>query len=612
MRSTVGQVLVNDALPEDLRDHKRTLDKKGLKELLQLVHDNYPKQYRDIVQRLSEIGAMSVYRSGHSLSIASLKSPTDKKAIINRLKKDIAGVLRNRAWDEERKREEIVKVTEPYKDELMTAVQKDTGNPFSIQVSSGSRGNPGGLNSLRGADLLYQDAKDRVIPVPVINSYSEGLDPAEYWAGSYGARKGMIDVKMATAKAGFFAKQVAQAAHRLVVTEKDCETENGIPVGADDVDSIGALLAREIDGFDRDDIIDAKMLKKLGRKSVIVRSPLTCQARNGLCAKCAGIRERGKLPDIGDHVGISAVQALSERLSQGQLSSKHTGGVVGAAGAVSGFELINQLIKIPKMFKGGAAISELDGRVNLVEEAPQGGKYITVGDQKHYVMPELNPTVAIGDTVEAGDVLSEGIPNPAKIVHHKGIGEGRLYFTNQFVKAFRDSGQFANRRNAEFLARGLINHVRVMDEDAGDDVVPNDLIEYDSLARRYSPRMGAKFVAPNMAKGKFLERPVLHYSVGTRITPTVAKQMKIHNIPKIHVHDDEPSFIPEMHRAMETLTTAEDWQTRLGGFHLAKGLRSAVERGAVSTTEDVSFFPRIAAGKPLFGHEEAVKVSPVL
>lgn len=1003
MRMTVGQLMINELLPEDLRDYRRVLDKQGIKALLQEVYDRYPQHYREIVHNLSELGSESVYRSGHSVSISALRDPPGKTRIIARMKSAVAKALRqNVLSDDDARRAAVAEAVQPFLDELKKLVHKDgmdRGNPFSLQVASGSRGNVGGLNSLRGADMLYTDYRDKVIPVPVTHSYSEGLSPAEYWAGAYGARKGLIDTKLATARAGFFGKQVSQAAHTLVVTEYDCGTENGIPVEIGDTDSIGALLSSGAGGFDRNEALTARNLKRIrqqGVDTIMVRSPITCQARRGVCARCSGIRDRGKLPDIGDHVGVSAAQSISERLSQGQLclgkgtlvrmadwsvcaiedirvgdmvlgadatgrtfpvrvvkihrngrrrcfkttfkiglsrsctsvvstrdhkllcvinkwscsgqalngilqvkeigyktkdfsaikptgfdagstmvhepyalaiglmlgdgyckrcegamlfscsddllisdlnpilaglnlrirrrkghplecfigmiqddlytlrgtdgrmakgyrnplkvkldqfgilgcgapdkvlpatvydwsnesvaailtglfvtdgsvyvnkdqksrfkpyinfvstskrmvdqvqdllawrfgiyatrgmtnsgrkrtlysllvathdsierfhtrvpllgikrrklqqamdswiidkpmkcfrmkrksiesvgtvetfdlevahrdhlfvlanglivsnSSKHSSGVVGAGTSVSGFDLINQLIQVPKVFKGGAAVSEIDGRVDEIKDAPQGGKFITVSGTTHYVPPELEPLVKPGQKVEAGDVLSEGIPNPAKIVYHKGIGAGRLYFTNQFRKAFLDSGLPANRRNVEFLARGLINHVRVTDEDAGDDLVPDDLTEYDSLARRYQPRMGFKELATGMAAGKYLERPTLHYSIGTRITPSVIKTLTQHGIRKITVHNDEPSFQPEMRRAMENLTLTPDWQTRLGGFYLSKGLLGAVQRGATSTPEGVSFIPRIAMGRPLYGREKSVKVSPVI
>ena len=1002
MRVTVGQILINEALPPELRDYNRVLDKKGLKELLREVYERAPEHYRETVKALTTVGADVAYNEAHSVSVASLRPPKEKFEIVKRMKEaaDVA-YKKNVIGGEEEAQQAMVAAMRPFIDELKTAVfdkAVEEGNPLALQISSGARGNKGGLNSLIGADVLYTDGQDRPIPLPVMNSYSEGLSPAEYWAGAYGARKGTVDTKLATAKAGFFGKQISQAAHRLVVTSSDCETELGVPVETSDKDNIGALMARGESGVERNEALTTRDLTKMkngGVKEILVRSPMTCEAKQGVCAKCAGIRDRGRLPSVGDHIGINAAQALSERLSQGQLclvehtmvrmadwsvkaietvvvgdmvlgcdaggntfparvvnvysngykqcqrttfkvglsrdtvvldstadhkilcnvkkwscsgqtlndslqifpvgkkakdfnavfaerfveplglvdepyalaiglmlgdgcctrkaasllfscaddsllndiqpllaplnlrvrrrhghpfdciigvivdpmsvhrrtdgtmqpgwrnplklrleayeilgkyahekclpatvdqwtnraianlicglvvtdgsivlskqakgkpyinfastskimrdgvrrllawrfgiystasthsgagrkrplycldvatrasiekfysaipllgvkrlrlsqamqtwkpekpekffrlkrqsqvaigerltydievdhkdhlfvlanglivsnSSKHSGGVIGAAQSVTGFDLINQLVQVPTAFKGGAAIADLDGHVTSVTEAPQGGTYIDIGRVKHWVPPGLESKVKVGSVVEAGDVLSEGIPNPARIVAHKGIGEGRRYFTQQFAQAFRDSGMQANRRNVELVARGLINHVRVIDEDASDVTVPNDLVDYDSLVKKYQPRMGTTPSRPNMALGRYLEKPVMHYSIGTRITPSVVKRMQQHKVDSVLTHGDEPSFQPEMHRAMEVLTVAPDWQERLGGFYLGRGFQQAVHKGMPSTTESTSYIPRVAQGKPLFGAEEAVRISPVI
>ena len=619
MRVTVGQILINEALPPELRDYNRVLDKKGLKGLLRQVYEHAPEHYRETVKKLTDIGADVALNEAHSISVASLQPSKEKHSIVKKMKAAAQmAYARNVIGGEEEAQQAMVAAMKPFVEELKTAVfakAVEEGNPLALQISSGARGNPGSLNSLIGADVLYVDGKDRPIPLPVTNSYSEGLSPAEYWAGSYGARKGTVDTKQSTAKAGFFGKQISQAAHRLVVTSPDCKTELGVPVETSDKDSIGALMAQGQGNIERNEALTTRGLTKLknsGVKEILVRSPLTCQATQGVCSKCSGIRDRGRLPDVGDHIGLNAAQALSERISQGSLSSKHTGGVIGGAQAVTGFDLVNQLIQVPAAFKGGAAIANLDGHVSDITEAPQGGTYINIGQEKHWVPPDLKLKVKVGSVVEAGDVLSEGIPSPAQIVAHKGIGEGRRYFTQQFANAFRDGGMQVNRRNVELVARGLINHVRIIDEDASSVTVPDDLVDYDSLVSKYEPRMGTKPSKPNLALGKYLEKPALHYSIGTRITPSVVKRLQQHKIDSVLTHVDEPSFQPEMRRAMEAMTASPDWQERMGGFYLGRGFQQAVHKGLGSTTESTSYIPRVAQGKPLFGAEEAVRISPVI
>jgi len=293
-------------------------------------------------------------------------------------------------------------------------------------------------------------------------------------------------------------------------------------------------------------------------------------------------------------IGIAAAQALSEKLTQGQLSSKHSGGVKGEAHAVTGFQHVNQLVQVPKTFKGGAAHAQLDGKVTAIEEAPAGGHYVMINGNRHYVLPGFDLKVNRGDYVEAGDVISDGIPNPSESVEHKGIGEGRRYFMNTFADAYRAGGMYANRRNIELLARGLIDHVEMLDED--NSHIPGDIIPYQQLEAEWEPRDGSVRKRPEEAVGMYLEQPVLHYTIGTRVTPSMLPLLSEFGVTDLHVHTDEPPFKPHMVRAMASIGHDPDWMTRFLGSNQKKSLLSATHRGATSTTQGTSFVPALAAG----------------
>jgi len=395
-------------------------------------------------------------------------------------------------------------------------------------------------------------------------------------------------------------KQLNQVAHRLIVTGKDYATQPkyliGLPVDIDDPDNEGALLAHDVGGYKRNTILTPKVIADIrskGIKRLLVRSPIVGGPEDGgVYAADLGVREKGTLPPIGDYVGIAAAQALSEPLSQAQLSSRHSGGVAGAAKGVSGFKLINQLVQVPKHFKGGAAHSQEDGKVQDVRPAPQGGHYVIINGKQHYVGTGYAVKVKPGDFVEAGDVLSEGIPNPAEIVKHKGIGEGRRYFTEVFRKACQDSGITAHRRNVEILARGLIDHVR-LNEEMG-HYVPDDTVPYSRLEHFYQPREGYEILEPNRAKDMYLERPVLHYSIGTKVRPSVIKNLQEFGVQNVVVHKEAPPFQSEMIRGMENLAHDPDWMTRFLGSYLKKNLLAGVHRGDVSDEAGTSYVPALA------------------
>jgi DNA-directed RNA polymerase subunit beta' len=602
VRTTIGQLLVNEVLPPDLRDYHRTIDKKSIRLLLREVAASYPEQYNEIASKLMNLGAevSTTYGNEASVSLNSLKIGEQSQRLREHLKRHVDQILAREDIGDDEKNDRIIKYIgdhmKPLRD-LNFQEQLARRNAFAMQVHSGARGNPAQFAATNVGDMLVIDHRDNVIPVPILNSYSEGLDPVEYWAGSYGARKGMVDLKFATPKGGFLGKQLALAAHRLKVSEDDCGTTNGIPVDGRDPDNEGALLARPVGDYDKDTVLDSKTLKRVRRhKMVIIRSPMTCQAKGGICAKCAGVRERGRLPEVGDNIGIAAAQAISEPVSQSAMSSKHSGGIAGAGPTAGGFDAINQLTQVPKTFKGGAAISKVDGVVQAIEPAPQGGVFITIGRQRHYAAPDFAPIVKKGDTVEAGDVLSEGLPNPSEIVRLKGIGAGRWHFMNIFRDTLRNSKISANRRNIELLARGLINHARITDEDGPQDTLPDDVVEFDNITRGYKPRFGFKSLAPRRAVGQYLEEPILHYSIGTRITPRIAAELKNLGFNALKVHRDMPSFEPEMVRAMDTLAHNEDWMVQLGGFHLKRNLLESVHRARGTREQADSYIPSMARG----------------
>lgn len=604
LNTTTGQVLINAVLPEHLRDYSRVLDKKGIDALTeQLADEKNPELYRKVMHALYSVGHMSAQSGGASFSLYDLRTPVGTKVALDKLKDQVTAVTESDTLTPDQREAAVVKLVGGQASKIEQQLYDEalkSGNAFAQQVHSGSRGKKGDLRSLLVGDLLVSDHKDRIIPMPITNSYSQGVDPAQFWAGAYGARRGTIATKFQTSQAGFLAKQLSQAAHTQVVTSEDCETSRGIPVPADDPDNIGTVLSATAGGLPAGTVLGPREIRKLKGKTISVRSPLTCEANDGVCGRCAGIREKGGFPEVGDNIGITAAQSLSERLSQTQLSKKHSAGradYAEEAQGVQGFDLINQMVQVPKAFREAATIARTDGTVKSVSEAPQGGQFVVVGDEQHYIPPKFKVFVKPGDRVDAGDVISEGLPNPMELVKYRGIGAGRLEFTNLFRDAFRKQGMPANRRNIELVARGLINHVRVTDLDGPNNTLPDDIVEYTSIERNYRPRYGHRKGMPKISVGNYLERPVNQYSIGTRVTKRVAKDLENAGIREVSYHKDPPPFVPQMVRAMETLTMSPDFQQRMAGSYLQKGLLESVHRGRSSQISGPSYIPGLMRGK---------------
>jgi hypothetical protein len=626
--TTVGQLVVNEVLPPELRNYDRVIDKNELTKMMRFLAVKYPDKYVEITKKLGDISKEAgTEAGGTTFGLAHLQKAKASQKYFEEIRNQLKNVLNDPNIDNKTRQKLITDTLKNYADKLEKSVFEESlqeENPLALQVATGARGKAANLASLRASDLMYSDSEDKPIPIPIFRSYAEGLSPIEYWAGTYGARKGVVATKLATQDAGFLSKQLNQIMHRLVVTDIDEPSDNnqntnsrpirGYPVDTDDPDNIGACLAVPIGPYKRNTVITPKVvstLKNLGIKRILVRSPIvSSNPDDGLYAYDVGVRERLGLPGRGELVGLTAAQAISEPISQGQLNVKHSGGIAGKEKTFSGFQYINQLIQGARSFHQSATHSDVDGVVTKIEPAPAGGHYVYVNQQRFYVKPDQKVTVKEGDEIEAGDVLSDGLPNPSIIVQHKGIGEGRKYFIDVFRKTAEASSVKANRRNIELLARGLINFVE-LDEEIG-DYVPGDIVKYSEIESNYEPRPDAKKVDLKSAKNKFLETPVLHYTIGTQLKPSVIKTLQEFGINEVYVHDKPPPFKPTFVRGMTALQNDPDWMTRMYGSGLKSGLLEAVYRGRSSDETSTSFVPGLARAKDFGSIGKIKKPEPTI
>ena len=603
MKTTIGQIIVNDALPQDLRDPGRELTSNNADELLGEVARKYPGKYRSISHELMQHGREASFREGATLGLTDMVTPIERKELFDHVRTQERKIRASTHMTAAEKQTALASVYNQVQkfmiDNTMTAATaKD--NPFALQVISKARGNPQQLTALMTTPGTYTDADDNLIPVFIRRSYAEGLKPHEYWASTYGARKSVISTKFATAKAGYLGKQFNQATMRVVVTGDDCATNNGLPVPVDDKDNIGAVLARKAGKYAAGTVVSKEVMddiKNSGMDKLLVRSPLTCALGQGVCKYCVGHREDGKFPRLGANVGIDASSALAERIAQSGLNKKHSGGMsAGGKKVYSGFDMIENMFQAPEAYPDAATIASEDGRIKSIAAAPQGGWNVTVNDVPHYVIPDVNLRVKEGDSVEAGDQLSDGIANPKEIVRHKGLGEGRRYFTERAVQAFRDTGYPLHRRNMELLVRGTLDSAKIEDPNGLGDFLPGDVTSYSKLASTYKPRKDAQMAEPLQSMGKYLEQPVMHYTIGTRITKRVAKELNDFGHTSVMTHVSPPAFEPYMLALRAVPQYEEDWMAQLGSSYLKSNLLENVHRGAKSDAHGLHPVPGIAKG----------------
>lgn len=408
--------------------------------------------------------------------------------------------------------------------------------------------------------------------------------------------------KIATAKGGAFGKLLSQSANNQVVVMDDCGGASGVPMPVDDDDNLGAVLAHKAGRYPAGTVITKSVLSDLRKDKnndeIVIRSPITCGCKSGVCSRCAGIRETGDFPPIGYNLGTNAASAFAERVTQGSLNVKHSGRMNGGSTRFSGFGMFSSLAKVPKSYPDKAILSSIDGEVVGIKPAPQGGQYVVISDgsadKEHYVSPGYKILVKEGDKLEAGDQLSDGVINPAELVDYKGIGEARKYWAQRFIQGFRDSGMKGNRRNAEVLAKTLINNVELEDED--ESGLPGDVTTYTKWAFGYRPRKDTKLLKPDQARNMYLEQPVLHYTIGTRITPSVIKTLSKFGQDRIFANANRPNARAFMQRVEDSNAVRDDWMARLGTTYLKDRLVEDAQRGAESHLHTTEPSPGLAKG----------------
>lgn len=601
---------VSNILPDDLRQDTYDLSKKGMASILANVASRYPENFREISKKLGDLGRNAAWYQGYSTTSEDTlpvidTSPYYKQmdAEMSHLKKQ-RGSMDNDDFDEQRN-----EILQRYSNIIESDTMKASkNNAFARAVTSGARGNPAHVKAILSTPGIYTDTKGRIIPLFVRNSFANGVRPAEMLAGTYGARLSVVSTKKATAKGGDLLKLWQQNVSNYNVTEQDCGTDNGIDLTPDDDSLAGRVLARDVGSLKAGAVIDRGALKEV-RKSqtpIIARSALTCRAEHGICAKCAGVQAGGKFPEIGDSLGITAASAIGEPIVQGSLNTKHQGGMAKGKKSFSGLDTTIQFVQIPEEFKDRAAVSEIDGTVESIDEAPQGGTYITVAGQRHFTLPGYAPSVKVGAKVEAGDILSDGLASPADIVRLRGLGEGRRYYADRLGQILTDSGNTPDKRHMELVSRAVIDDYKIEDPDEDSPWLPDEAVRESEFIRGYKPPADTADTTLDKSIGAYLQKPVLHYTVGTRVTPKIAERMRTAGVQSIRSSRETPWFTSDMKRLRVASHDTKDWLQSLGTSYLSSQMRDSLERGdETNVRKNPHYGPRLAyggdAGSGMFG-----------
>lgn len=557
--TTMGRLLLNDALPTS-HQISGPVTKADLNKLMTDLARSDPRRYVQAIGDLKNVGDAAATDVGFTVGLDDIEPDYTQRDKI--LEPFLTQVKRTR--DPSRRRKLIAAAQEK-----MLNVTKQHPGQMTMIARSGARGNMTQLMRSVVSPVAATDERDDVIPWAISKSYAEGLKAPDAWIAMAEARRNAVESNTQVSAPGEVNKLLVNNMSNQLITMPDCGTANGIAMDASDPNAVdryeaktGRLLTSQI----------------LANRSgvVIVRSPMTCEAHDGVCQKCYGLNTKGQTPTLGTNVGMIAAHAMGEPLTQMTLSAKHaTRTAESQKEVLKGLSGFKQLLEIPQSFFNKATLASQAGKVTDIKTAPQGGHYVYVQDQEHYVPPQLEVRVRRGTTVEPGDSLSTGVIKPDEIVRYKGLGAGRRYLVDQLEGIYQGNGIDIDKRHLEMLAKTDLNYVRILDKDSRALRVPRgDVVDYNRFRREIAKQ--AKLQAVNDAIGETLGNNALHYTAGTRITPTVAQNLRKHGIRDVLVAPRVPQFEPVMKPISRTPLLHPDWLAKLGH----RNLKNVILEGA--------------------------------
>ncbi|MGE5509235.1 MAG: DNA-directed RNA polymerase subunit beta' [Chitinophagales bacterium] len=518
--ATVGQIIfshaVNEVLsrdpddknkrPEGLDFVARLVDRKELGRIVDKVYRAYGNaRTAELLDAIKKMGFRFATVSGTTIGVTDIAIPPNKGEIIDQAEQQIAMVeqqhRRGLITGEERYRR-ICDIWTQCKEDVTAAMLNNLkeNNPLNsvyMMAISGARGNVSQLSQLAGMRGLMADPSGRIIEIPIKANFREGLTVLEYFTSTHGTRKGLADTALRTADSGYLTRRLVDVSQDVIVREEDCGTTEGIVVEAikEGAEVIEPLRDRLVGRYPAEDVVDpgtgevivgrneeiteamAGAIERAGIEKVNIRSVLTCRSRYGVCIKCYGRNlATGRTVEVGEAVGIIAAQSIGEPGTQLTMRTFHTGGVAGED-ITQGLPRVEELFEARRP-KGQGLISETSGIVKIAEV--KGIRRITVtspnGEERSYAVPGARLRVREGQTVEAGDQLTEGPLNPHDILRIKGVHDVQNYLTKEVQEVYRSQGVDINDKHIEVIVRQMLRKIKV--DVAGDtELLPGSLVD---------------------------------------------------------------------------------------------------------------------------------------
>ncbi len=457
--TTVGRSLLSEILPRGLSFDaiNQDMTKKTISATINACYRTVGlKETVVFADQLMYTGFHYATRAGVSIGVDDMVVPQSKSKILGTAEKEVkeiqeqyaSGLVTNGErynkvvdiWS--RTNDQVAKAmmeklgTDEVTDTKGNKVRQKSFNSIFMMADSGARGSAAQIRQLAGMRGLMAKPDGSIIETPITANFREGLNVLQYFISTHGARKGLADTALKTANSGYLTRRLVDVAQDLVVTEIDCGTVNGLSItpiveGGDVVEGLGErVLGRVVS----EDVVVAasgevlvktgvlideklvKLLEKMGIDQVMVRSPITCETRYGVCAQCYG-RDlgRGHRINIGEAVGVIAAQSIGEPGTQLTMRTFHVGGAASRAAAANGVEVKSKgtirlhNIKTVRHEKGHLVAVSRSGELGVVDEFGR--------ERERYKIPYgANITVNDGDVVTAGQSVANWDPHTHPVV----------------------------------------------------------------------------------------------------------------------------------------------------------------------------------------------------
>lgn len=524
IKTTVGRMIFNEAIPQDLGLIKRETAADALKnevdyvvgkkQLSQIVERCYKFKgttvTAELLDKIKEMGFKYATIGAVTTSVFDMHIPKEKAGLIAQAEAQVlkvSNMFEDGIVTDNERYLKVVDIWRKTTDEVTAKLTQGLTkfNPIWMMANSGARSTMNQIRQLSGMRGLMTDPSGKTIELPVKACFREGLTVLEYFISSHGGRKGLADTALKTADSGYLTRRLVDVSHDVIIREEDCahgSKAQGMWISAftgynsDEV--IEKFEDRILGKYTIDPIIHPKTgevivpadtmitddmtteIIKAGVTRANLRSVLTCRSKLGVCAKCYGkSMASGKEVNLGEAVGVIAAQSIGEPGTQLTMRTFHTGGVATGDDITQGLPRVEELFEARKP-KGVAIISETNGVVSVII-GENNRRDIEVkeetGTVKSYAIPYSSRIkVKDGDIVESGSPLTEGSIYPMDLLRTKGLKAVQEYLLKEVQSVYRQQGVEINDKHVEIIIRQMLRKVKI--EDAGDtNLLPGELVD---------------------------------------------------------------------------------------------------------------------------------------